>query len=164
MQRRTNQISRLSPDVAKRSHVAVITSQFNAKYTASLQRQCIKTLTAAGMPAKHIETFAVPGALEIPVVAKRLALSERYQVLVALGVILKGETYHFELVANVAARGCQQVALDTGVPVIMEVLACYTEAQAVARCGNDNGNKGITAANAAVAMLNLLPRLEKKQT
>ena len=119
----------------------------------------MRTLKAAGLPAKQIDTFAVPGALEIPVVAKRLALSERYQVLIALGVVIKGETYHFELVANESARGCQQVAIETGVPVIMEILACYTEAQAKARCGNDNRNQGITAANAAVAMLNLLPTL-----
>lgn len=157
--RTTSASIKLSPDLARRSRVAVITSQFNAKYTASLQRQCIKTLTAAGMPAKHIETFAVPGALEIPVVAKRLAVSERYQVIIALGVVLKGETYHFELVANEAARGCNQVAIETGVPVIMEVLACYTVAQAAGRCSNNKQNKGIQAAAAAITMLNLLPQL-----
>lgn len=154
----------LPPGLASGVHVAVITSQFNARFTASLERHCMRTLKAAGLPAKHIATFAVPGALEIPVVAKRLAQSGRYQVIIALGVVLKGETYHFELVASEAARGCQQVATETGVPVIMEILACYTAAQAKARCGNNAHNKGREAATAAVAMLNLLPHLEGKTT
>lgn len=150
---------KLPSTIAKRSRVAIITSQFNAKYTMSLQRQCLATLKTAGLAAKHVDTFVVPGALEIPVVAKRLALSERYHVLIALGVVLKGETYHFELTANESARGCQQVALETGVPVIMEILACYTNAQAAARCGNNQHNKGREAAAAAIAMLTLLPKL-----
>ncbi len=149
----------LPPDLAKRSGVAIITSQFNAELTTNLERHCLQALTAAGLPRERVDTFAVPGALEIPVVAKRLAQSGRYDVLIALGVVLKGETYHFELVANEAARGCTQVALDTGVPVIMEILACYTREQAEARCGANEMNKGREAAGAAVAMLNLLPKL-----
>lgn len=155
---------KLPPEIARRSRVAIITAQFNAAFTKNLERHCVRALKTAGVPAKQVTSFAVPGSLEIPVVAKRLALSERYQVIIALGVVLKGETYHFELVAENAARGCTQVAVETGVPVIMEILACYTRAQAQARCGNNVHNKGREAAAAAIAMLRLLPKLGEKQT
>ena len=152
----------LHPNLASGVHIAVITSQYNGELTASLERACLDTLAAHGVPANHIHAMHVPGALEIPVVASRIARSGNADAIIALGVVLKGETYHFELVANEAARGCQQVALETGVPVIMEVLACYTEAQAQARCGNNGRNKGIEAAAAAIAMLNLMSSIGKK--
>lgn len=151
--------SGLDARLAARVKIGIITAQFNATYTASLERHCLTALKASGIPEKNLTVVHVPGSLEIPVVAKRLALSERYDVIIALGVVIKGETYHFELVANESAHGCQQVALDTGVPVIMEILACSTEAQAAARCGDDERNKGREAAAAAIAMLNLMPKL-----
>ncbi|MDO8559738.1 MAG: 6,7-dimethyl-8-ribityllumazine synthase [bacterium] len=149
----------LDPTVATTVRVAIITAQFNREYTSSLERHCVAALQQAGLARDRITTFAVPGALEIPVVAKRLAARKKFSVIVAFGVVLKGETYHFEIVADQCAAGLQQVAVQTGIPVINEVLACYTAAQAEARCGDNDGNKGREAAAAAVAMLNLLPQL-----
>jgi len=154
-----HQLPKVNATIASSARVAIVTAQFNGEYTASLERHCVAALQQAGLAHDRVETFAVPGALEIPVVAKRLAASGKFSAIIALGVVIKGETYHFELVANESARGCQQVALETGVPVIMEILACYTEAQAVARCSNGQHNKGREAAAAAIAMLNLLPKL-----
>lgn len=145
--------------VAQRARIAIITSQYNGALTKNLEQHCVATLQAAGMPRKNIATFAVPGALEIPMVAKHLATSGRFQAIIALGVVLKGETYHFEIVANQCAAGLQLVAVQTDVPVINEVLACYTRKQAETRCGNHADNKGIEAARTALQMIALLDRI-----
>jgi 6,7-dimethyl-8-ribityllumazine synthase len=101
----------------------------------------------------------VPGAFEIPLVADRLASSGRYDAVICLGAVIRGETSHFELVANEAARGIATVSLRTGVPLIFEVLATDDLAQAEARAGGAHGNKGWAAAEAALEMAGLLERL-----
>ncbi|MDD5110315.1 MAG: 6,7-dimethyl-8-ribityllumazine synthase [Patescibacteria group bacterium] len=154
--------AKINPKISGQAKVAIITSQYNGELTRNLERHCMATLQAAGLPKENVEAFAVPGALEIPVLAKYLAAAGSFDAIVALGIVLKGETYHFELVANEAARGCQDVAIATGVPVIMEVLACYTKEQAEARAGNNDRNKGIEAAHTALQMITLLRTLKRK--
>jgi len=116
-------------------------------------------LTAAGARPENIETVRVPGAFEIPVAVKQAANSRRYDAVIALGAVIRGETPHFDYVASECARGAMQVMLDTGVPVGFGVLTCDTLEQAQARAGGAAGNKGADAAKAAVEMVHLLRRL-----
>ena len=105
----------------------------------------------------------VPGAFEIALVAKRMASTGAYDAVICLGAIVRGETAHFDLIAAEAARGAADVGRETGVPVIFEVLATETLAQAEARAGGANGNRGWDAAEAALEMADLLDRLPKEE-
>lgn len=134
----------------KELKVGLIRSEFNSKITKNLEKYCFKTLKQHGVRERNITNFLVPGALEIPLTAKLLAKSKNYDVIIALGAIIKGETHHFELVASECARGCMKVALKYEVPVIFEVLVTYTLEQAQKRSGNNQNNKGIEAAMAAL--------------
>lgn len=151
----------LPPGLASGAHIAVITSDYNAELTSSLEHACLNTLTAHGVPAANIHTVHVPGALEIPVVASRIAHSASVDAIIALGVILKGETYHFELVADQCTAGLQQVAVQYRLPVINEVLACHTLEQAQARATGE-GNKGTEAALTALRMITVMRELENR--
>lgn len=113
----------------------------------------LPTIAAARTPAK------VPGAFEIPLVARRLASSGGYDALICLGAVVRGETAHFDLVAGEAARGIADVSRTTGIPVVFEVLATESLADAEARAGGPRGNKGWDAAEAALEMADLLDRL-----
>ncbi len=128
--------------------------------TESLERACRKTLLGAGLLEKNIVTVTVPGSLEIPIAAQALARTKKYDCLVVFGVVLKGETYHFELVANESVRGCVQVALQYAIPIISEILSVYTIEQAKARTENDEYNKGIEAANAALHVVETLKKIK----
>ena len=106
-----------------------------------------------GIRADHIDRFSVPGCFEIPLVAKRLARAKRYDALIALGAVIRGETHHFDLVANECARGIMQVSLDENVPIFFEVLATYNRRDALRRAANDKFNKGLEAAQSALQLL-----------
>ncbi|MDD5050626.1 MAG: 6,7-dimethyl-8-ribityllumazine synthase [Candidatus Pacebacteria bacterium] len=154
----TKNISRVSTGKIK---IGIVRSVFNTEMTESLEKACRKTLLKAGVLEKNIVTATVPGALEIPITAQALAKTKKYDCLIAFGVVLKGETYHFELVANESARGCAQVALEYHIPIIMEILSVYTIKQAKARTGNDGYNKGIEAANATLHIIETLASIKK---
>ncbi len=143
--------------------VAVVVARFNEIITAKLAEGAKQGLVARGVSEDSIDVAWVPGAFEIPVVARRLAESGLYDAVVCLGAVIRGDTAHFDLVANEAARGISEVARDTGVPVIFEVLATDTLAQAEARAGGEHGNKGWEAAEAALEMAWLLERLPGKE-
>jgi 6,7-dimethyl-8-ribityllumazine synthase len=143
--------------------IAVVAARFNEGVTAKLLEGALAGLDKHGVAQDCIDVVWVPGAFEIPLVAGRLASSGSYDALICLGAVIRGETAHFELVANEAARGIAQVALDTGVPVIFEVLATETLAQAEARAGGAHGNKGWEAAEAALEMASLLDALPGKE-
>ncbi len=161
MKTTTPQNLSLPPGLASGVRIAVITSDYNGELTTSLERACLDTLAAHGVPATNVHAIHVPGALEIPVVASRIARSAEVAAIIALGVILKGETYHFELVADQCAVGLQQVAVTHGVPVVNEVLACYTLEQAQART-TGTGNKGVEAALTALRMIAVMRELESR--
>ena len=133
--------------------IAIVVSQFNNKITGSLLDKCLETLMKAGFKKSNIKIQKVPGALEIPLACQRLAKSKKYKAIIALGAVIKGDTYHFELVANECVRGCMEVMLKYEVPIIFEVLATYNKAQALKRASNNKFNKGIEAANAAVELI-----------
>ncbi len=151
----------VDPSVAKRARVAIIRAEFNREITQSLEESCIETLTRNGVPRKQIETYPVPGCFEIPIAAQRLAMRNRYDVLIALGAVIRGDTYHFELVAQECARGVMDVSLKHAVPVIFEVLAVYKLRDATRRARNNRMNKGIEAANAALSILAALDKIGK---
>ncbi len=109
---------------------------------------------------RQVDIVRVPGAFDIPLVARKLALSHRYDALVALGAVVRGQTPHFDYVAGECASGLARIALETGVPIAFGVLTTDTMEQAVDRAGGKAGNKGADAALAAVEMANLLRRLD----
>ncbi len=159
MKTTTPQNLSLPPGLASGVRIAVLTSDYNAELTSSLERACLDALAAHGVPKPNVHTIHVPGALEIPVVASRIARSGDTDAIIALGVILKGETYHFELVADQCAAGLQQVAVQHAIPVVNEVLACHTLEQAQARTAG-TGNKGVVAALTALRMITVMRELE----
>src|SRR5258706_5074982 len=134
--------------LAARARVAIIRAEYNAAITTSLEAACVNALRDAGISEQRIARFTVPGCFEIPVVAARIAKRRRHDVIIALGAVVRGDTYHFELVANECARGAMQVSLQYGVPVIFEVLAVYKLRDALRRAGRNRMNKGIEAAHA----------------
>ena len=139
--------------------IAVVAARFNEMITGKLVEGALAGLAKHGVGADDVDVAWVPGAFEIPLVASRMARTRRYAAVICLGAVIRGDTAHFELVANESARGIAQVALDTGVPVIFEVLATDDLAQAEARAGGTHGNKGWEAAEAALEMAWLLDRL-----
>jgi 6,7-dimethyl-8-ribityllumazine synthase len=137
--------------------IGVVWSRFNEEIVRELVTACDKQLVELGVAAADIDVVSVPGALEIPLVLQALALerrgfARRYDALVALGAVVRGETYHFEIVASESARGILDVQLETGVPVANAVLTCDTEEQARVRAAP----KGAEAARVAVEMANTL--------
>jgi len=137
--------------------VGIVWSRFNEPIVRELLIACDKQLVELGLAASDIDVVSVPGALEIPLVLQTLALERRgfgrrYDALVALGAVVRGETYHFDVVANESARGILDVQLETGIPVANGVLTTETEAQAMSRAAV----KGAEAARVAVEMANTL--------
>ena len=149
----------IPPKIVRESRIAIIRSEFNSQITESLERHCLKILLSAGIKRSQIKLYQVPGSLEIPVTAQRIAQKRRTDLIIALGAVIRGDTYHFELVANECARGCMDVSLKYGIPIIFEVLATYNSAQATKRAANDSNNKGREAAIAALKMLKTLSEL-----
>jgi 6,7-dimethyl-8-ribityllumazine synthase len=129
---------------------AIVVARFNAFITEKLRDGARRALEEAG--AESFETFYVPGSFELPLAAKMLAHTHAYHAIVALGAVIRGDTPHFDFVAAEAARGLQQVALETGLPVAFGVLTTDNEEQAEERAGGVHGNKGYDAAMTAIEM------------
>jgi len=138
--------------------LALVVSRFNEGITARLLAGAREALQRHGV-SNH-DLVWVPGSFELPLAAKHLAGSGRYQAVVCLGAVIRHETDHYEHVAREAAAGIQRVALDTGVPCIFGVLTCDTEEQALERSGGKHGNKGFEAVESAIQMANLLRKLQ----
>ena len=138
--------------------VGIVVARFNEVVTTALLDGAVQALSHAGVADDAVTVVWVPGAFEIPAVAGRLAKTD-VDAVVCLGAVIRGETSHFELVANEAARGIADVTRTTGVPCIFEVLATEDLAQAQARAGGAHGNKGWEAAMAAIEMARLLQAL-----
>ena len=146
--------------LARDLRFAFVAARFNDFVVEPLIRGALDALKRHGATEKQIEIVRVPGAFDIPIVARKLALSRRYDALIALGAVVRGQTPHFDYVAGEWASGLARIALETGVPVAFGVLTTDTMEQAVDRAGGKAGNKGADAALAAVEMANLLRRLE----
>ena len=139
--------------------VGVIASRFNEFITARLLSGALEALRACGVPDENTAVAWVPGALELPQAASRMAKGGGWDTLVALGCVIRGETHHFDVVADGAARGIDAAARETGVPIAFGVLTVDNAEQAVARAGGALGNRGADAAKAAVDMANLFREL-----
>ncbi len=135
--------------------IGIVQSRFNADICDGLLSACYAELMRLGVKAADIRIATVPGALETPLILQHMALSEKYDALIALGAIIRGETYHFEVVANESARGISEVQLNTGVPVANAVLTTEDDEQALARVLV----KGAEAAQVAIEMANLVRAL-----
>ena len=142
---------------------AVIVSRFNAAITGSLREAAVAALREAGADASGIEEFSVPGAFELPQAARCAAETGRFDAILCLGCVIRGETPHFEYVSSSAAQGVMAAAGDTGVPMAFGVLTTDTEEQARARAGADEHNKGREAAAAALEMAALFRTLGGKR-
>ena len=138
----------------------VVITRFNDFVVEPLLRGALDALKRHGAAAAQIEVVRVPGAFDLPVAARKLALSRRYEALIALGAVIRGQTPHFDYVAGECASGLARIALESGVPIAFGVLTTDTMEQAVDRAGGKAGNKGADAALAALEMANLLRRLE----
>lgn len=144
--------------------VGVVTARFNDVITTRLVEGCRDALQRYGVRDEDVHWTEVPGSRELPVVAKSLASSGRFDAIIALGCVVRGETVHFDLVAHEASRGLGQAAVETGVPVIFGVLATETMEQAIDRAGGKMGNAGWNAAVSAVETASLLEQISKAAT
>ncbi|HEY2560899.1 MAG TPA: 6,7-dimethyl-8-ribityllumazine synthase [Caldimonas sp.] len=135
--------------------VGVVQARFNAEFTDRIARACIDELIALGVAVSDVTHVRVPGALEIGVALNALADADEHDALVAVGCVLRGETYHFELVANESGAAVTRVAIDHGIAIANAILTCDTQAQAEVRAED----KGRDAARVAVEMANLLDEL-----
>ncbi len=135
--------------------VAVVAARFNAHIVDALLRGCIERLEQAGIDDSRIAIHRVPGAFELPVAAKLLAATKRFQAIICLGCVVRGDTPHFDYVAGEAARGIMQVAVSESIPVIFGVLTTNTEQQALDRAGGAHSHGGVNSADAAVEMIAL---------
>lgn len=137
-------------------HIGIVQARFNDSVTGGLLKACLAELAQLGVPDAHVKHVRVPGALEVPLALQWLAKSGKYDALVALGAVIRGETYHFELVANESAAGVSRVALDDDIPIANAILTTETLTQATLR----QIEKGRDAARAAVEMALLKDHLE----
>ena len=135
--------------------IGIVLSRFNENIGAGLLQACEQELLKLGVSAEDITLATVPGALETPLILLHMAMTEKYDALIALGAIIHGETYHFEVVSNESARGISEVQRDTGVPVANAILTTENDEQAEARVAV----KGAEAAQAAIEMANLVSAL-----
>ncbi len=142
-----------------RSRIAIVASSFNDFITKKLLSSCLMELHTQGLGDQQVTTVWVPGAFEIPLTALALARRKDIDAVICLGAVIRGETYHFEVVSNECARGIMEASLMTSKPVIMGVLTTDTVAQAQARAGVKSSNKGCDAACAALEMIALLKEI-----
>lgn len=140
--------------------VGIVVSRFNESVTHKLLGGAMDALTRHGVAFADIDAVWVPGAWELPLAARRLLTSDRYDAIIALGAVIRGETPHFDYLAAEAARGLGQAASDFETPVAFGVLTCDTMTQAEERSGGEHGNKGWDAALAALEMADLFARLD----
>jgi 6,7-dimethyl-8-ribityllumazine synthase len=145
---------------APNANFALVVARFNSFIVDSLQAGAIDALTRHGVADKNITVVKVPGAFELPLVAKRVAASGKYDAVIALGAVIRGSTPHFDYVAGECAKGIGQVGMTQDLPVVFGVLTTDTIEQAIERAGTKAGNKGADAAMAAIELVSLLRKLQ----
>ena len=136
--------------------IAIVSSSFRAEVADNLEKNCLATLRKKGVEKSQITMVRVPGALEIPLLVKQLAKTRKYDAIITFGAIVKGKTYHFEQIADECIRGCMDVSWEYEIPVIFEVWAVYDLQDAIERATRKVENKGVEAAESALAMIRLM--------
>ena len=142
--------------IAKGQKYCIVIARFNEFIGSKLLSGAVDELTRHGVAEKDIDVVWTPGAFEIPLVSKKCALSKKYNAIITLGAVIRGQTPHFDYVAAEISKGIAQVALETQVPVLFGVLTTDNLEQAIERAGTKAGNKGSDAAKSAIEMVNLL--------
>ncbi|AQQ71193.1 6,7-dimethyl-8-ribityllumazine synthase [Limihaloglobus sulfuriphilus] len=140
---------------------AVVVSRFNELITSKLLGGAIDSLTRHGAGEDQITVIWVPGAIEIPITAKRLCQSGKFDAVICLGAVIRGSTSHYDYVCQQVSRGVAQINYDTGVPAVFGVLTCETIEQAIERAGTKAGNAGANAAVGAIEMVNVLREIDE---
>lgn len=155
---RQDKFENIEPDLdGSGLRIGIVVGRFNREVGEGLLAACTAALTKQGVRTSDIRVVTVPGALEVPLALQKMANTSRFDALVALGAVIRGETYHFEVVANESASGITTVALDTGMPVANGILTTNDEEQALARVTQ----KGEDCALAAIEMANLMKKLDE---
>ena len=142
---------------------AIVVSRWNRELTAKLESGAVEALKAAGAGEAAIEVFGVPGSFELPLASLKAAESGKFDAVIALGVVIRGDTPHFDYVAGQAAAGIMQASLQTGVPVMFGVITANTADQARERAGDGTDNKGYEAAVSAIEMVNLFREMGRQK-
>jgi 6,7-dimethyl-8-ribityllumazine synthase len=155
---RYHRILEIEPDLSgDELRIGIVMSRFNIEVSEGLLGACTAELAKRGVQESGMLLVTVPGALEIPLALQKMALTDQFDALIALGAVIRGETYHFEIVSNQSASGLSAVQLDTGIPIANGILTTETEDQALARMSQ----KGTEAAQVAIEMANLLREVEE---
>jgi len=139
--------------------VGIVASRFNEIITNKLLGGAIDGLVRHGVEDRNITTAWVPGAFEIPLIAKKMAKSGKYDAIICVGAVIRGDTTHYDYVCNEVSKGIAQVGLETGVPVLFGIVTTENIEQAIHRAGSKSGNKGYDCALSAIEMVNLLEQL-----
>lgn len=147
--------------IAQGKKFGLVVGRFNDFITGKLLEGAIDTLTRHGVKEEEMEVAWVPGSFEIPYAASRMAGSGKYDAVICLGAVIRGDTPHFDYIASEAAKGIAKISLNTGVPTIFGVITADTLEQALERAGTKSGNKGKDAALAAIEMVNLFEKMDK---
>ena len=145
---------------AKGFRFAIVAARWNDFLTSKLVEGALDALERLGANESDVEIFKVPGSFELPLTAKKIAAGGKFDAVICLGAVIRGETPHFEYVAGEAAKGTAQVAMQTGVPVLFGVVTADTLEQAINRAGVKSGNKGFEAAMSAVELVNLYREID----
>ena len=146
--------------VANGKKFGIVASRFNDFITKKLLEGCIDALLRHGAKDSELEVAWVPGAFEVPLVAKKMANSKKYDAVICLGTVIRGETPHFDYVASEVAKGIAHVSLDSNIPTIFGIVTAENIEQAIERAGTKDGNKGKDAAVTAIEMVNLLTQIK----
>lgn len=146
---------------SKNKRYAIIVGRFNEFIGSKLLSGALDSLKRHGVKDEEVEIFWVPGAFEIPLIAKKCAKSKKFNAVICLGAVIRGATTHYEQVSNEVAKGIAQVSLETLVPVIYGVITTENIEQAIERAGTKAGNKGFDAATCAIEMANLVEELDE---
>ncbi len=147
--------------VAGSCRLAIVVSRFNQEITLALLKGSQLAVDNFKVPAEHLEVVWVPGAFELPVVARQLAKSNKYDAIVCLGAVIRGETGHYDFVAGQAAEGIARTATECGVPIILGVLTTDNFSQARERAGGTKGNKGYEAIESALEMVDVMGQIKE---
>ena len=139
--------------------IAIIISQFNKKITSLMEENALTRAVELNITPK---LYKVPGAIEIPIIAKKLAEKDSFDAIITLGTVIRGETTHYDYVCNQVSYGCQKIALKYGIPVIFGVLTCENEAQILDRIGGKKGNKPREMVDVAVSMIDLIRKINEE--
>ncbi len=145
----------------KKLRIAIVRTNYHVELIDNLELYARETLIDSGVARANIQTLTVPGSWEIPLLVQTAAKSKQFDAIIAFGVIVKGETYHFDMIANEVGRALMQLSIDYSIPVALEVLAVFDKKHAEARAGKNDHNKGIEAANAVLHTLQTLNAMKE---